>query len=155
MLLHNPQYKTQSSRKPSLTRHLPHTHLSRLIPHPCLLSCNISTPHHPDSQLWEGANSLHSWAAGFLSRLQVWNSLPSFPPTTLPGQIWAILWVSQTLLPMGSLPLNHVPNALCASTLHKSGITSVLLTTVSPTMGNQHNQQSNVLTGKWKQRLSQ
>lgn len=43
----------------------------------------------------------------------------------------------------------------CASPLHKSGITSVCLTTVSPTLGNQHNQQSNVLTGKWKQRLSQ
>ena len=67
------------------------------------------------------------------TRLQVWNSLPSFPPTTLPGQIPAILWVSQILLPMGSLLLNHVPNAFCVSTLQKAGIMSVLLTTASPT----------------------
>jgi hypothetical protein len=34
---------------------------------------------------------------------------------------------------MGSLLLNHVPNALCVSTLQKTGIMSVCLTTVSPT----------------------
>lgn len=141
MLLHNPQYKTQSSRNlplpgiyPTLTS--PGSFLTPVFfpvtsPHSTILTpSSEKVPTHCTPGLQAFTHT----------RLQVWNSLPSFPPTTLPGQIRAILWVSQTLLPVGSLPLNHVPNALCASTLHKSGISSVLLTTVSPTLGNQHNQ---------------